>query len=554
MEFKKILLLKLPYCEYEITVNQDFRTKTSFLPVPSIGLAALSAFLNKYGKIGYCLEVIDINIEAYTIPGEPIDITCYHELLLNSIKNAKYDVLALSAMFIYNEKWIDKAVALSRKYHPNAKIIIGGIYATLFPDRIIERNHVDDVVIGEGEATFLHILNKYNGFSDIEFESMFPFDGYCSKNETGEVVFSKKKNFIDMEYIPEPAWSDLNVEEYFKKSGDYSLPIEASRGCPYNCSYCSTYLQWGRKIRYKPVQNMVKEVSNIKKQYDIATHFIDDNLTFDKDWITSVLTQLINGGLTNSVTAQNFSIKHLDEKIIDLFVQAGCEEFTIAIESGSPAIQKITNKKLVFDDVRKIVKLFQIKKLRYSILWMIGFPGETLDQISETFAFARELKSPFNQFAVVLPYPGTKMFNEAQKKGLLNLDDADLSKFDCRNANYIKSDEWDIETLQDMIYDFNIETNFIYNSMLNSDKTRDYFYTYLKNLLLKLPDHIIARIVLGYICKCKKMDCEKNEYYLEAVELLKNKSLNKTFGRYLSWESPVIKDFKLYMTNYSNKI
>ena len=164
--YKSVLLLKVPYCTHPDSFKEDtnFKTKAPFRPIPSLALATLSAFVDKYKKINYSLKVVDVNIEAYTQPGIPIDTTLYTNLLTKLIRDHDYDVLALSAMFVFNIKWVDTAVKLSKKFHPKAKIIVGGGYPTLFPERCLTEHDVDDVVIGEGDSTFLHILNKYNNF------------------------------------------------------------------------------------------------------------------------------------------------------------------------------------------------------------------------------------------------------------------------------------------------------------------------------------------------------------------------------------------------------
>lgn len=96
-------------------------------------------------------------------------------------------------MFIFNARWLEYTVALLKKYHPDAKIIVGGGYPTLFPGKCLTEYPIDAVVIGEGEATLLHLINKFNNYSDPEFEAKFPFDGYGLKTEGGCQAFPRKK-------------------------------------------------------------------------------------------------------------------------------------------------------------------------------------------------------------------------------------------------------------------------------------------------------------------------------------------------------------------------
>ncbi len=548
--FKSVLLIKLPYSTHPDSLGGggDFRTKAPFRPIPSLALATLCAFLDRYKTYDYKIKAIDLNIEAYTKPGVPIDISVYPDLLTNAIKNNKYDVLCISAMFVFNVKWVETAVKLSKKFHPKAKIIIGGGYPTLFPRRCLNKHDIDDAVIGEGESTFLHILNKYNNYRDPEFEKKFPFKGYASKNRAGKIFISKLgHDFIDLNDLPVPAWHYLNVKKYFRKSGDKKLPIEGTRGCPYRCSFCCTHLSWGVRVRYKPIQNLINEILEIKKKYNVeGLHFVDDNLSFSKDWIKEFLKRIISMKLPLKLTASNFSVKHLDREIIGLLAKAGMGEFGIAVESGSPEIQRRTNKNLDFNKIRKVVRIMKQNDLHVHICWMVGFPNETLKQIKSTFNFARELKAHSNQFLTVLPYPGTQLFNEAKSANLLVFKEDDLDKFNCRECDYLKSDEWNYEQLRDMIYDANIEMNFLNNPSLKTAKGKDSFLDYLEKLLLRLPDHVISHIIVGYLYKRKKNNFKCEKHYKSAIELLKNKDLHKTFNKYLSWNSPIIKDFNRF--------
>lgn len=551
-KFNSVLLLKLPYCTHPDALKKDenFRTKACFRPVPSLALASLCAFIDKYKTFNYRLKAIDLNIEAYTEPSTPIDTHVYPDLLQDCIKNNTYDVLALSTMFVFNEDWVESAVKISRKLHPEAKIIIGGGYPTLFPRRCLENHDIDDAVIGEGETAFLHILNKYNQHRDVGFENKFPLEGFATKNENNKIIiFPERLHFLDLSELPPPAWQYLNVENYFKNSGDVSLPIEGSRGCPYRCTYCCTYLSWGRRVRYKPVKNLIDEILQTKNRYSIQSMaFIDDNLSFSKEWIKDFLTRIINMQSPIKLMASNFSVKHLDEEIVDLLSEAGFDEIGIAVESGSGEIQERINKNINFNKVKELVNIMKSRNIYITVCWMIGFPKETIEQINSTFNFARELRAHTNQFLTVLPYPGTELFDEAKSANLLVFQEDDLSKFDNRKCDYLKSNEWSYDRLQEMIYDVNIELNFLNNPLLDTKSGMNTMLKFLENLLLRLPEHIIARIIIGYIYKQKNMKLECEEYYNSAIDLLKEKSLKATFNKYLFWKHSIINDFNQYFS------
>lgn len=556
-EYKSILLMKLPYCTHPdmLPKEKDYYTKTPFRPVPSLALATLASFFNANKRVDYDLRVIDLNIEGYTQPEEPIDMNAYSSLLKQNIKESSYDVLALSAMFIFNTRWIRDAVRLSREYHPHAKIILGGGYPTLFPERSFTDHDVDAIAIGEGETTFLHLVNKYNCFHDEKFENQFPFEGYGIKDLRGTpVIVPRKSGFLALEDLPPPDWDQLNIIKYFESSGDRTLPVEASRGCPYSCVFCTTHLFWGKQLRYKTTDRFLSEIKSLKEKYhDPHVLIVDDNMTFSKKWVKEFLSKLIDAQLSLEITSSNFSVKHLDEEIIGLWIKAGCTSFSIAVETGSEEMQKRIKKNIDFSQLRDIVRILKQKDIPFNILWMVGFPNETLAQIQETFNLVRELRPFLNQFSIVIPYPGTAIYNESKKNNILLFDEkgSDLDSYDDRRrSECIQSTEWTYAELQRMVYDINIEMNFLNNPYMDTPSKQEYFLSYLKNLLKRLPDHVVAHIMIGYISKLQNNPDQYHTCYRNAFMLLRDERLADTFNKYLAWDHYIINDFNQFCASH----
>ena len=186
-------------------------------------------------------------------------------------------------------------------------------------------------------------------------------------------------------------------------------------------------------------------------------------MSFSRPWFVQFLKKLIEINLPIRIDVSNFSVMHLDEELISLMHNAGIKRVSMAVESGSQEIQMRINKIIDFGKLKEIIRIIKSKDMCVHLCWMLGFPGETLGQIKSTISLARELKAHSNQFLTVLPYPGTRMFKEAKDDGLLVFQEDDLDKFDNRSCDYLKSDEWNYAQLQEMIYDSNIEINFLNN-------------------------------------------------------------------------------------------
>jgi radical SAM superfamily enzyme YgiQ (UPF0313 family) len=543
------LLLKVPHGVHPdaIPENDSFRLKHTFRPIPSFGLAALCAFLEKHNTFGYDIKAVDINIEAYKKPGVPIDIDDYHALLEEHIKTREYDVLAISVMFVFNIRWLRQAVTLSRKYHPQAKIIVGGGYPTIFPGKCLTDLEIDTVVIGEGEASLVHILNRYNHFNDSSFAEKFHFNGYGEKDSQGHIRIVPLTHFLDMNEIPAAAWSYLDVEKYFKNSGDRMLAIEGVRGCPYQCTFCNTQLSWGYKLRYKKVETLVNEMLELDSKYHALLHFIDDNRSINREWMMNFLHRVLENKIELEPVPSSFHAHHLDSEMLDLLKKGGIKTVGIAVETGSPEMQKRLKKNLDFNKVREVVQLIKASGLRVHINYLFGFPNETLDQVKETLNIARELKAHSNQFLILVPYPGTELYREAQEKNLLVFEENDLDNFEPRRSNYLHSDEWTAAQLEEIIYDANIELNFLDNASLYIPGQLDSFRDFCEKLLLRIPGHIASYLVVAYIYKQQHDLANYEKYYQGAIESFKDQGTYETFYRYLSLDhNPIIGDFNNY--------
>jgi len=557
-EYKSILLIKVPHCthpEADFERKQNFKSKSPFRPEPSLAIAVLHSFFEQYNSNGYELKALDINIEAYSEPDVPIDVSLYPQIVTDCIRDNTYDVLAISAMFIYNARWVDMVVKLSRQYHPDAKIILGGGYPTIFPERTLEDHEIDDAVIGEGEATFLHILNKYNNYKDQVFEEMFPFEGYATRNENGaiEVVARSPKTFLTGDQLPAANWDYFDVKKYLKNSGINYLPCEGSRGCPYVCTYCSTFITWGRKMRLKPPGRLVEEMKEIGRKYGAGVSFVDDNMSVIKSWFKEFLTTVIKENLTQNLYADNFSVKDLDEARLDLMKEAGFKGFGIAVETGSKDMQKLIKKRLKFDQIQEVMDMSKARGFDVHVCWMVGFPTETLDQIKETFAFAKKLGGGSNQFMTTLPYPGTELFGLAKAEDVLLFDEHNLDKFENRQCDYVKSEEWDYRTLQEMIYDINIDLNFLNLSEYKTEEGREGLLKRFEELVLRLEDHVIAHTVIGYLYNQKGEFNKSSLHYNNALKLMEKEDCAETFEKYFFWDHPIINDFKQF-TGYTPSV
>ena len=549
---------------------QDVKTKTPFRPIPSLALASLSAFFEKYNTHGYKLKCIDINLAAYDDNGivenkdddeiKHIDTKKYIEILEDTIAKEEYDILAISAMFVMSQRWVVDAVKFSRKHKPKAKIMIGGGYPTIYPEYVLKKHDIDISIVGEGDDTFVHAVNRLNNIVDEKFNKEFAFEGYAAKDKDGKIFYSpRKKGFIDLKELPPANYKWLDLENYFKKSGQKTLPLEASRGCPYGCTYCNTFISWGKSVRYKNVDSLIEEVAALQNTSKPEIHFVDDNLSFDRNWTMDFLDKLIERDLKLNVSCANFHYKRLDEEILEKLFKAGVNEVKFALESGAETTNKRIHRVLDLKKAKRLVDFCRSKNKSSVTFWMVGFPGESIEELRETFTAARDVGSTKVIFSMVMPYPGTKLYDEAMSASAISVNtnnssvkniDEMIDLFLYRSSkSIVQSKQWSTETINNLMYDANIDLNFLNSPGLKTEYERNFLMSESLRVLKSIPEHAVANMLVGHLFELKNDLIHSNFYYDKAKSIFKIQDHKDTFLKYLHWESPVVKSFLNYIEN-----
>jgi len=431
----KVMLIASPATSAERYKNN--RVIEHFFP---IGLLSLATFL-KQNNIE--TEVADLQIYC---ENNMVDYLCglnedsfvkyIDNHLLKRVGDYKPDVIGIGCLFTGAFSGLKIIAKRIKDVFPHIPIVIGGIHPTLFAEEILARyDFIDYIILGEGEKTFLNLLNCIKNK-----ESLHSLDGIVFRHN-GQIIKKVKTRFENsLDSLPFVDYNFLNLEDYKSdKSSWYSpkeieigipFPIISGRSCPNQCSYCSMWHVHGKKIRFRSADNVLDEIEFLYKNFNASYfHFMDDNLTFDKKRTLDIFQGIIDRNLNIQFDTPNgTSANALDDEIIDVMVKAGLVRITIAIESGSQDIRFHSMNKYVTDD-----KIYSAAKacakhnnLFINAFFMIGMPEETHKSLNETFKMIKEL--PLDAFSVfyVAPYPHTKLFDQCSKNNLIS---SDISKY-----------------------------------------------------------------------------------------------------------------------------
>lgn len=321
-------------------------------------------------------------------------------------------------------------IAEEIKKHSSTFVCLGGPHPTIFPRETVSCRNVDFAVIGEGEITFLELVNalqKYGDTADIQ--------GIAFYNGKEVIVNPPRNHVQDLDLLPFPARHLLPMESYIGFNllyyGRPATTIIASRGCSYNCSFCQPTLRklFGKKVRSRSPKNIVDEIEYLTKEYGIKlVTFHDDTFTLNKKWVITLCHEILNRGLRVEWIC-NSRANTVDEPLLTKMKEAGCIELRIGVESGNQwVLDNILRKGISVDQIRRAFRL--MKKCGFKRRWaffMIGSPGETREMAMRSMELAREIEPTHVNVSITVPLPGTDLWNIASKYGNF---EKDFSKFD----------------------------------------------------------------------------------------------------------------------------
>ena len=488
-EIKKILLVVPPY-----TI---LRTEPKTAHVP-LGLTYIAANIEK----DYSVKILDTHAEGfnseYPVGKDRFRYGLTFEEIAERIKDYQPEVVGVSCLFDTQSGNSHKVLGIAKSVNPQIITVMGGAHPSVVPEYTLQDQHVDYVIIGEADHTFPQFLNalKDGGIEKI--------DGIAYR-QNSKININPKTSFIQsLDSLPFPARHLLNMDTYFKINqpmGSVSrlapnTPLITSRGCPAQCIFCSIHSVWGRRFRPRSPQSVLDEIQFLIGTYGIReVQFEDDNLIFEKKRAIAIFDGMIerNFNLLWS-TPNGVAAWALDEEILEKMKASGCYRITMGIESGdSYVLKNIVKKPLKLDIVKPLVKKIKQLGMETQAYFVVGFPGETKEQIKRTFAFARSLSLDYLTVCFATPRAGTDLYRIAIEKGYLK-NPIDFDTLSVRTTS-IETPDFSARELERifarhyLIYALHsiIRNPFqFFKVMLRKLRTDPlFFYTFIKDMLLK---------------------------------------------------------------------
>jgi len=370
---------------------------------------------------------------------------------------------------------------LVKKINPKIRVIFGGVHSSMMFSQILLNFPVDFVVIGEGERTIVELikaiekkvpLNKFKDIKGIAFK------------EGNKIIKTECRKWIqDLDSLPFPK-HEYFIESMKRQKAAYLI---ASRGCPINCLFCLTSKYWGYMRRTRSVDNFIEEIKYVKKKFPFVTmlYFNDDEFIMRKDWILDFCNKFIKEKI-NIGWECNGRVTSIDEEVIKAIKKAGCAQLNIGIESGSPKIIELIGKKITNEQAIEAYRLCEKYGVNAKIYLMVGLPGEDKNTIKETIQLIKKIKyGNLSVPAIFQLYPGTPIYEDVKRKGLINddfwLTDKPAPLYSFEHSKW-KLVYWTLKiAFFHKLYRGEL-WSFLFNYLknLNYDKIKKIFKTYLK--------------------------------------------------------------------------
>lgn len=499
---------------------------------PPLGLLYVYSYLKNKKK--YDTYFVDLNIEMKFISRLNL-----YQSLKYLIDFYKPDMVAISALYYSSINTFHIIAKKIKEINPKIIVVLGGHYPTHITDMALADKNVDYVVISEGELGLAALIDGLNTSSNLENIEGIAFikNGKLIKNDR-KIFWS---GFENSKRLP---WEDVQVDYYFKEGRHFLYrvyskdeirlgAVTATRGCPNQCTFCSSHRFFKRRWRCRKVDLIIDEIKFLKDNCSVNTIvFNDENMTVNKNWLLNLLDELKKLNI-KWIAGAGLAVRMInDEELIKKMYESGIALFTLAIESSNDETLKKIKKPLSIDEAKNVIRL--IRKYGNGFIlgfFITGFPFETKKDILDTLEFAGKLDLDWRSYYCFQPLPGTELHDYCIDNNLM--DGYDSSNYtELHYAAEIKYIDYTSKELDKLNYKSNIKYNFLKNRNLllgtnESLKQAERDFNYVLDIV---PNHVFAYLGLAEIEK-KRNNLNKRKEYLQKAKniLLNDKSFDWSF-------------------------
>jgi radical SAM superfamily enzyme YgiQ (UPF0313 family) len=371
---------------------------------PRLGLAQLAACLREKGYE-----------EIYIIDAPALEYN--QSETVKAVMDKSPDVVGFTATTTEYPSILKIAKELKNKM-PSIRTVVGGPHITVMPETL-NAEAFDYAVIGEGEQTLLELI-----------EFLFYSKGNISNIkglafiQDGKLRLTEPREFLpNLDDLPMPAHDLLPINRYRPPAmSDRGKPFTCmitSRGCPVQCTFCSSSHIFGRKVRYRSVEKVIEEIDYLQNRFGIShVYFQDDEFTINRKRLLA-FCKAVKERRREFIWDCLGRVSDIDKEIAEAMAEAGCIGILFGTEFGYQEGLDRVRKRITLEMTRKAIKFAKAAGISARASFMMGFPWESEKEIKKTIDFAMEIKADILAMQIFIPYPGTEIYQSMVDENLI---------------------------------------------------------------------------------------------------------------------------------------
>ena len=414
----------------------NVKAMTALRPSLPLGLAYIAATLREAGHVVTVLDAVGAapNQVSQGARSQLFALGLTIPEIVDRLE-PEADVIGLTNMWSFSWPLVRELIHSIKEARPATPILCGGEHFTGLPEFSMKQAPIDFIVVGEGEETAVEILaaleSGNTNYHDIH--GLWYRDAAGNPKESVQ----RRARRAELDSIPWPAWDLFEVETYTEQGyicgvdAGMTIPILATRGCPYQCTYCSNPGMWTFRWYARDPKDVVDEIENYHKTHG-ATNFPFQDLTaiLKRDWIIAFCEELLTRDMKIMWQFPSGTrCEVVDDEVASLLARSGGRSMAFAPESGSERTRKLIKKQMKEESLMNAVKASVRNGLNISTFMVIGFPHDTHEDLKETARLVRRLaRAGIDDSAVgfFFPIPNTELYYQLLASGRIQLDDGFL--------------------------------------------------------------------------------------------------------------------------------
>jgi anaerobic magnesium-protoporphyrin IX monomethyl ester cyclase len=382
-----------------------------YVTIPSLGLGYIAAAAERAGHDVRIIDCLKLRLDEYG--------------LVKRLEDEDADIVGItfhSTDYAAVKRYADAIKRMKKR----PILTLGGPHPTFEPRTTLdEMAEVDIIFTSEAEESFPAFIKEIENGADVR-EAARITKGVAFKDD-GEYVKTQRTPLVDINKFPFPAWHLIEPESYpTAPIGIFSrrmwiAPMNATRGCRANCAYCAAGKMAGYQVRVREPENIVDEMKMLANRGIQEIHFMDDSLTHDRNFVLRFCNELKGAGFRIPWACPNgIRLDTLDAEMLREMEEAGCYAFSVGIESGSQRILDDMHKGLSVETIReKIMLIKENSDIEVTGFFIIGYPGETVDDIMRTIRFSTTLPLNRANYFNFAPFPGSRIYTKLKRIGMI---------------------------------------------------------------------------------------------------------------------------------------